>query len=146
MSFQHGGFVPTKDSRTPPARKEHGTRHRETPQDGTWDQAARQEETSYRVQWRIYIVKFWTRAPPWGSKFFQFHAVFGKIWQNRMLVPPGELAPPPQGNPGSTTGVVTALVELRELVFVFGKAPIHFQLDTVFCNRLVFDPTNIKNL
>ena len=30
-------------------------------------------------QWRIYIVKFWTRAPPWGPKFFQFHAVFGKI-------------------------------------------------------------------
>ena len=69
--------------------------------------------------------------PPWGSKFFQFHAVFGKIWQNRMLVPPGELAPPPQGNPGSATGVVTALVELRELVFVFGKTPIHFQLDSV---------------
>ena len=38
---------------------------------------------------------------PSGSKFFQFHAVFGKIWQNRMLVPPGELAPPPMGNPGS---------------------------------------------
>ena len=25
-------------------------------------------------------------GPP-GSKFFQFHAVFGKIWQNGMLVP-----------------------------------------------------------
>ena len=23
-----------------------------------------------------------------GSKFFQFHTVFGKIWQNRMLAPP----------------------------------------------------------
>ena len=23
-----------------------------------------------------------------GSKFFQFHAIFGEIWQNRMLVPP----------------------------------------------------------
>ena len=45
------------------------------------------------------LVKFWTRALPWGSKFFQFHAVFGKIWQNRMLVPPGELVPPPRGNP-----------------------------------------------
>ena len=53
-------------------------------------------------QWRIYIVKFWTRPP--GSKFFQFHAVFGKIWQNRMLAPPPrELAPPPRGNPGSAT-------------------------------------------
>ena len=30
---------------------------------------------------------------PWGSKFFKFHAVFGKFWQNRMLAPPGELAP-----------------------------------------------------
>ena len=59
-------------------------------------------------QWRIYIVKFWTRAPQ-GSKFFQFHAVFGKIWQNRMLAPPGELAPPPQGNPGSATGWYTPL-------------------------------------
>ena len=42
-------------------------------------------------------------APPPGPKFFQFHAVFGKIWQNRMLVPPDELAPPPRGNPGSAT-------------------------------------------
>ena len=38
--------------------------------------------------------------PPWAPKFFRFHAVFGKIWQNRMLAPPGELAPP-WGNPGS---------------------------------------------
>ena len=34
-----------------------------------------------------------TRPP--RSKFFQFHAVFGKFWQNHML------APPPRGNPGS---------------------------------------------
>ena len=48
-----------------------------------------------------------THAPSWGPKFFQFHAVFGKIWQNRMLAPPppGELALPPRGNPGSATGV-----------------------------------------
>ena len=43
-----------------------------------------------------------TCTPP-RFKFFQFHAVFGKIWQNRMLVPPGELVPPPRGNPGSAT-------------------------------------------
>ena len=44
-------------------------------------------------------------APPPGPKFFQFHAVFGKIGQNRMLAPPPEeLAPPPRGNPGSATG------------------------------------------
>ena len=43
------------------------------------------------------------RAPPEGPKFFQFHAVFGKIWQNRMLAPPlgswrplpGEILDPP---------------------------------------------------
>ena len=46
------------------------------------------------------------RAPPLrGPKFFQFHAVFGKIWQNRMLVPPrswrpllGEILDPPLEN------------------------------------------------
>ena len=31
--------------------------------------------------------------PPWGSKFFRFHAVFGKFWQNRMLAPPGSWRP-----------------------------------------------------
>ena len=37
--------------------------------------------------------------PPWAPKFFQFHAVFRNIWQNRMLAPP-----PPRGNPGSAAG------------------------------------------
>ena len=32
------------------------------------------------------------RRSPWWSKFFQFHAVLGKIWQNYMLAPP-----PPEG-------------------------------------------------
>ena len=32
--------------------------------------------------------------PPWGPKFFQFHAVFGKIWQNRMLAPPWGVGAP----------------------------------------------------
>ena len=32
-------------------------------------------------------------APPGDSKFFQFHAVFGKIWQNRILAPPGSWRP-----------------------------------------------------
>ena len=36
------------------------------------------------------------RATPWVTKFFQFHAVFGKIWENRMLAPPpGEIMDPP---------------------------------------------------
>ena len=33
------------------------------------------------------------------AKNSQFHAVFWKIWQNPMLVPPGRLAPPPSENP-----------------------------------------------
>ena len=36
------------------------------------------------------------RAPP-GPKCLHFHAVFGKNWPNNRL------APPPLGNPGSTT-------------------------------------------
>ena len=45
--------------------------------------------------------------PPGDPNDFQFHAVFGKIWQNRMLAPPpGELAPPPRGNPRSATDLL----------------------------------------
>ena len=50
---------------------------------------------------------------PRGPKFFQFHAVFGENWQNHMLAPPGELVPPPRGNPGSATlndGSITSFV------------------------------------
>ena len=36
-----------------------------------------------------------THAPPWASKFFRFHAVFGKIW--RVHAPPGGFTPPPSG-------------------------------------------------
>ena len=32
--------------------------------------------------------------PPWGSEFFQFHAVFRKIWQNHMLAPPWGVGSP----------------------------------------------------
>ena len=54
-------------------------------------------------QWRIYIVKFWTCAPPGGPNsfnFMQFLGTFGKIvcWR-----PPGELAPPPRGDKNSAT-------------------------------------------
>ena len=48
------------------------------------------------------MLKQW-RISGGGPKFFQFHAVFWKISQNHMLAPPGELAPPPRGNPGSAT-------------------------------------------
>ena len=40
--------------------------------------------------------------PPWASKFFRFHAVFGKIWL--VHAPPGGFTPPPRENPGSATG------------------------------------------
>ena len=42
-------------------------------------------------------------CPSSGSKFFQFHVVFGKIWQNCMLAPPWTVDTPPRGNPGSAT-------------------------------------------
>ena len=44
-------------------------------------------------------------APPYGPNFSQFYAVFRKMWQNHMLAPPGGLAPPPTGNPGSAPGM-----------------------------------------
>ena len=56
------------------------------------------------IQWRIYIVKFWT---PRECKFFKFRAFFGKFWQNRMLAAPleawrphlGEILDPPLALP-----------------------------------------------
>ena len=36
-----------------------------------------------------------THAPPWASKFFRFHAVFGKIW--RVHAPPWRVHAPPSG-------------------------------------------------
>ena len=41
------------------------------------------------------------RAPPWGSKFFHFHAVFGKKLKNKSTF--GSWRPPPGENPGSAT-------------------------------------------
>ena len=46
---------------------------------------------SFRKQWRR------GRAPPPRSKFFQFHAVFGKFGQNRMLAPPWGVGAPSLG-------------------------------------------------
>ena len=43
-------------------------------------------------------------APP-GPNSLNFMQCFGKIWQNRMLAPPGGLAPPPRGNRRSATEV-----------------------------------------
>ena len=60
----------------------------------------------------------WGReGPPFRwSKFFKFYAVFGKIWQNRMLAPPletwrphlGEILDPPLNvKPLLETGMIT---------------------------------------
>ena len=47
------------------------------------------------------------RTPPPASKFFQFHAVFGRIWQNCVFTSPlGGFTPPSGGNLGSVTAIV----------------------------------------
>ena len=48
-------------------------------------------------QWRIYGGGARDACPPGGSKFFQFHAVFGKIWQNRMMAPLRGVGAPSSG-------------------------------------------------
>ena len=45
--------------------------------------------------------------PPWGPKFFHFHAVFDQ--KNKFAYPLWELAPTPWGNPGSATALVEFL-------------------------------------
>ena len=45
-------------------------------------------------------------AAPYDPKFSQFHKVFGKIRQNRML------APPPMGHPGSASGSLQGGIRL----------------------------------
>ena len=73
------------------------------------------------LQWRIYIVKFWTRAPPPGGpnsfNFMQFLGKFGKIvcWRP----PPGELAPPPRGNPRSATDLYPEITTVASQRFIF---------------------------
>ena len=54
---------------------------------------------SVNIKQRCYSVadlRGCARDPP-GSKFFEFHAVFGKIWQNRMLAPPWGVGAPSSG-------------------------------------------------
>ena len=61
------------------------------------------------------------RPPPRAPKFFQFHAVFGKIWQNHMLAPHQGSWCPQWGNPGSATGNV-AIID-KFLYFLFAEHP-----------------------
>ena len=68
-------------------------------------------------QWRIYIVKFWTRAPP-GVQILSISCSF---WENlaKLCVgaPPGELAPPPRGNPGSATAETNIQLETAKKLY-----------------------------
>ena len=91
------------------------------------------------MQWRIYIVKFWTRAPPpWGSKFFQFHAVFGEIWQNRMLAPP---TPRRVGAPSSGKSWIRHwYVCLITFLFIKTGKSSFFSLHTHIVRKNMCDP------
>ena len=84
-----------------------------------WDKV--RTANSYRLalvvnilRWNIYHWRIQGgrqgRAPPWGSKFFHFHAVFGKKLKNNSTF--GSWRPPPPGeNPGSAT--VYTLIHAR---------------------------------
>ena len=65
------------------------------------------------------------RDAPRVSKFFQFHAVFGNIWQNRMLAPPiGGWRPLLGGNPGSATDLwrpIPIFVSFMQFLGKFGR-------------------------
>ena len=56
--------------------------------------------------------------PPWGSKFFHFHAVFGKKLKNNSTF--GSWRPPPGENPGSATegGVSIRIFVKMDVKFV----------------------------
>ena len=64
-------------------------------------------------------------ACPPGPKCSQSHAVFCKIWQNHMLAPPGGLAPPPTGNPGSAPGKGTKFLNFLLVVQVLNQFPCY---------------------
>ena len=66
--------------------------------------------------------------PPRGSKFFQFHAVFGKFWRNRMLAPP----------PGSWRPLLGEILD-PPLVIISYTSPIE-----IFPLRLALSVTKFK--
>ena len=53
--------------------------------------------------------------------------------QNRMLAPPGELAPPPRGNPGSATAQVWTQILIPYLCLQLG---LEFEFESVQCENL----------
>ena len=50
-------------------------------------------------------------TPPWGSNSFNFMQFFGKIGKIICWHLPGDLAPPPRGNPGSATADNFSLID-----------------------------------
>ena len=66
--------------------------------------------------------------PPWAPKFFRFHAVFGQIWQNRMLAPP-----PPRGNPGSSAVCVMLFMRASIVCYrIINRIPCPFARIRIF--------------
>ena len=70
--------------------------------------------------------------PPWASKFFRFHAVFGKIW--RVHAPPGGFTPPPRENPGSATGLNPIFRMLSCMFFLCSK----FSKEAIWLDIILF--------
>ena len=58
-----------------------------------------------------------------ASEFFRFQAVFGKIWQHRVLAPHGVLAPLPWENAGSATVFVHILPNNRLVLEIVNVDP-----------------------
>ena len=53
------------------------------------------------VSGEIFITSADLGGPPTAQNVLNFMQFFHKFMQNHMLAPPGGLAPPPTGNPGS---------------------------------------------
>ena len=69
-------------------------------------------------------------APP-PPQFFQFPAVFGKIWQKSYVGALLQgLAPPPRGNPGFATGLLSKQTSLCKFTFI--RINITFLLNSIF--------------
>ena len=83
-------------------------------------------------------------TPPPVFKFFQLHAVFGKIWQNRMLAPPWRVDAPTSGirhwsgphrlyvscppYPVAGSVLIRQFFQARELYTLSEKADVQFNI------------------
>ena len=122
------GCTPPDQRQTPSPRDHrqapHGTRRRH-PLPGTRGRHHPRSSACWEIRatsgrfasyWNAYFIGgsrggVRDARPPWASKFFRFHAVFGKIW--RVHAPPGGFTPPPRENPGSATVLVIILLILE---------------------------------